>query len=148
MVCECSDDFLLVWASKPMAMTCQWFGFKTTGMVCQWFDLKITETVFSGLVSKSVATVFSGLTSKPVATVSSGLISKHVAAVSDGLTSKPAVTVFQFRPQNQRLRFGDLSLKIITTVFLVWILKPIGLQFVGYDTKLMEEGRHGIHIEI
>jgi hypothetical protein len=36
--------------------------------------------------------------------------------VSGGLTSKPAVTVSRFDPQNRRLRFGDLGLKITTTV--------------------------------
>jgi hypothetical protein len=70
-----------------MATVCQWFGPKTTGMV------------FSDLASKPVAMVSGGLASKPDVTVSSGLASKH------------AVTVFQFGPQNPRLRFGDLGLK-------------------------------------
>jgi hypothetical protein len=42
------DDFSLVWASKPMAMVCQWFTLKTTGMI------------FSSLASKPVATVSGG----------------------------------------------------------------------------------------
>jgi hypothetical protein len=33
-----------------------------------------------------------------------------------GLASKPGVTVSRFGPQNWQLRFGDLSLKITTTV--------------------------------
>jgi hypothetical protein len=33
-----------------------------------------------------------------------------------GLASKPRVTVFQFRPQNQQLRFDYLGLKIIAMV--------------------------------
>jgi hypothetical protein len=49
-----SDGFSLVWASKPMMMVCEWFGFKST------------RTVFSSLASKLVATISSGLTSKPV----------------------------------------------------------------------------------
>jgi hypothetical protein len=48
--------------------------------------------------------VFSSLTSKPVATVLSGL------------ALKPVGQIFWFGPQNQQLRFDDLSLKIIMTV--------------------------------
>jgi hypothetical protein len=61
-------------------------------MVCQWFGLKTTGTVFSGLSSKPMVTVSPDLASKPVARVS------------------------QFGPQNWQLRFGDLGLKITTTV--------------------------------
>jgi hypothetical protein len=75
------DGFSSVWASKPMATVCEWFGLKTT-----W-------TVFAGLASKPVVTVSAGLASKPAATVSSGLASKPVAMVSGDLASKPAVTV-------------------------------------------------------
>jgi hypothetical protein len=39
------DGFSSVWASKPMATVCEWFGLKTT------------RTVFAGLASKLVATV-------------------------------------------------------------------------------------------
>jgi hypothetical protein len=52
------------------------------------------------------------LASKPAAMVSGGLASKPAVMVSAGLASKPAVTVFRFGPQNWRLRFGDLGLKI------------------------------------
>jgi hypothetical protein len=63
------DGSSLVWASKPMAMVCEWFGFKTT------------RTIFAGLASKSVVMVFGGLSSKPAATVLSGLTSKPVVMV-------------------------------------------------------------------
>jgi hypothetical protein len=62
-------------------------------MVYQWFGLKTTGTVFSGLASK------------PVVTVSPGLVSKPMARVS------------RFGPQNQQLRFDDLSIKITVAVF-------------------------------
>jgi hypothetical protein len=76
------DDFSSIWASKPMATVCEWFGLKTT------------QTGFTSLASKPVVTVSSGLTSKLVATVSGGLSSKPAATVSTGLTSKPVATVF------------------------------------------------------
>jgi hypothetical protein len=44
-----SDGFSSVWASKPMATVCEWFGPKTT------------RTVFTGLTSKPVTTISSGL---------------------------------------------------------------------------------------
>jgi hypothetical protein len=49
-----SSDFSSVWASKPMATVCEWFGVKTT------------RTFSSGLASKPAATVSLGLASKPV----------------------------------------------------------------------------------
>jgi hypothetical protein len=68
------------------------------------------------------------LTSKPVVTVFSSLASKLVATVSSGLSSKPVVG-FLVEPQNQgggrfsgfglktgSYGFGDLGLKITTTV--------------------------------
>jgi hypothetical protein len=67
------DGFLSIWASKPMATVCEWFGLKTT------------QTVFAGLASKPVATVFSSLTLKLVATVFAGLASKPVATVFSSL---------------------------------------------------------------
>jgi hypothetical protein len=60
----------------------------------QWFGLKTNGTVFSGLTSKPVVTVSPVLTSKPVARFS------------------------RFGPQNQQLRFGDMSFKI--TVMASW----------------------------
>jgi hypothetical protein len=57
------DDFSPVWASKPMATVCEWFGLKTT-----W-------TVFAGLAPKPVVTISGGLASKPTATVPHGLAS-------------------------------------------------------------------------
>jgi hypothetical protein len=83
------DDFSSIWASKPMAMVCEWFGLKTT------------QTVFTSLASKPVVTVSSGLASKLVATVSGGLSSKPAATVSSGLASKPVATVSWFGHQNQ-----------------------------------------------
>jgi hypothetical protein len=74
-------------------------------------------TVSSGLTSKPTGTVSSGFASKPAAMVSVGLASKPVATLSGCLASKPAVMVFRFGPQNRRLRFGDLGLKITTTVY-------------------------------
>jgi hypothetical protein len=67
------NGFSSVWASKPMARVCEWFG------------LKITRTVFAGLASKPVATVSGGLASKPAATVFSSLTSKLVVTVSPSL---------------------------------------------------------------
>jgi hypothetical protein len=61
-------------------------------MICEWFGLKTTWAVFSGLASKPVATIFSGLASNLVAQIS------------------------EFGPQYQQLRFGDLGLKITTTI--------------------------------
>jgi hypothetical protein len=84
------DGFSSVWASKPMATVCEWFGLKTTRtvfaglalkpvvMVCEWFGLKTTWTVSGGLASKPAATVFSSSASKLVVTVSPGLASKPV----------------------------------------------------------------------
>jgi hypothetical protein len=48
-----SDGFSSVWASKPMATVCEWFGLKTI------------RTFFAGLTSKLVATVSPDLASKP-----------------------------------------------------------------------------------
>jgi hypothetical protein len=49
-------------------------------------------------------------------TVSPDLASKLVAMISPGLASKLVASVSRFRPQNQQVRFGDLSLKMIATV--------------------------------
>jgi hypothetical protein len=46
------DGFSSVWASKPMATVCEWFGLKTI------------RTVFAGLASKLMATVSGDLSSK------------------------------------------------------------------------------------
>jgi hypothetical protein len=51
-------------------------------------------------------------------------------------TSKSAALVWWFEAQNHR------------DGFLVWASKPSRLQFVGYATKLTEEGRRGTRIEI
>jgi hypothetical protein len=83
-----SDGFSSVWASKPMAVVCEWFGLKTT------------QTVFIGLASKPMTMVSSGLTSKLVVMVFTGLASKPVTMVSFSLASKPAVD-FLVEPQNQ-----------------------------------------------
>jgi hypothetical protein len=76
------DGFSSVWASKPMATVCEWFG------------LKITRTIFASLASKPRATVSSVLASKLAATISSGLASKLAVTVFSGLASKPMATVF------------------------------------------------------
>jgi hypothetical protein len=104
----------LVWASKPMAV------------VCEWFDLKTSWTIFAGLVSKPVVMVSSGLTSKPAVTVSSGLVSKHVVTVSGGLASKPAV-----------MFFGGLASKPTTTVFFDLASKPVVTVFSNLSLKLV-----------
>jgi hypothetical protein len=108
-----SDGFSSVWASKPMAMVCEWFDLKTTRMVSHMFGpqnrwqrfmsglaSKPVVTVSGGLASKIVVTVSDGLSSKPDAPVSSGLASKPAATVSPSLTSKPVVG-FLVEPQNQ-----------------------------------------------
>jgi hypothetical protein len=93
------DGFSPVWASKPMAIVCEWFGLKTT------------RTVFIGLASKLVATVSGSLASKPAAIVFSSLASKLVKTVSPGLASKPVVS-FLTEPQNHGGRgFSGLGLK-------------------------------------
>jgi hypothetical protein len=81
----------------------------------------------------------SGLISKPLGRFLSGLVSKLLGRFLPvwpqnqwygfprfdlktggdnfrGLASKPRVTVFRFGHQNQQVRFGDLCLKIITTI--------------------------------
>jgi hypothetical protein len=61
--------------------------------VCEWFAFNTTQTVCEWFGLKTTQTVFSSLTLKSVARVS------------------------RFGPQNRQLRFDDLSLKIIMTVF-------------------------------
>jgi hypothetical protein len=100
-----------------MVTVCEWFGFKTTQTVFSSLASKPVVTVCSGLASKPTGTVSSSLASKPAAMVSVGLASKPAATLSGGLASKPAVTVFRFGPQNWRLRFGDLGIKITTMVY-------------------------------
>jgi hypothetical protein len=112
----------LVWASKPMATVCEWFGLKTT------------RTVFAGLASKPVATVLSDLASKPVVTVFSSLTSKLVATVSPGLASKLAVG-FLVEPQNQGGgEFLGLGLKTGSSGLVIWALKSLQ-QFLGLGLK-------------
>jgi hypothetical protein len=80
------------------------------------------------LASKPVATVSTGMASKPAATVFSCLATKLVVTGSPSLASKLAVG-FLVEPQNQggggfpglglktgSYEFGDLDLKITTTV--------------------------------
>jgi hypothetical protein len=104
------DGFSLVWASKPMAM------------VCEWFDLKTTRMVFTGLASKPVATVFSSLASKLMMMVSPGLASKP----TDGLflALKPRSTVCEW--------FG---LKTTWTVFTGLASKPVAIVSFGLVSK-------------
>jgi hypothetical protein len=93
------DGFSSVWASKPMAMVCEWFGFKTT------------RTIFIGLALKPVATIFTGLASNPVATVSSGLASKPAAPPArevrwDGQPHLPETYDGTINPTCQRSTMG------------------------------------------
>jgi hypothetical protein len=151
------DCFSSVWASKPMAMVCEWFGLKTT------------RTVFAGLASKPVVTVFTGLDSKPVATVSDGLASKPaafsslasklVATVSPGLASK-LVMGFLVEPQNQGGGgFPGLGLKTGSSGLVIWASKsPRRFLVLGLKTKqdsvyrlrhkTAEGGRHRTRVEI
>jgi hypothetical protein len=115
-------------SSKLVAMVSSSLASKPAATVCEWFGIKTTRIVFAGLASKPMATVSSGLASKPVAAVFSSLASKLVATVSPGLASKPVVGFLVepqnqggggfpgFGPQNWQLWFGDLGLKIITTI--------------------------------
>jgi hypothetical protein len=91
-----TDGFSSVWASKLMAMVCEWFGLKTTRTVFVSLASKPVVTVSGGLASKPAPTVSDGLASKPAGTVSGGLASKPAATVSGGLASKPTMTVFRF----------------------------------------------------
>jgi hypothetical protein len=113
----------VVWASKPMATVCEWFGLKTTRTVFTGLASKPMATVFSSLASKLVATISSGLGSKPASTVFFSLSSKLVATVSPGLASKPAVD-FLVEPQNQGGGgFSGLGLKIGSYGLVIWASK-------------------------
>jgi hypothetical protein len=86
-------------------------------MVCQWFHVKTTRMVSSSLASKPVVTVFSSLASKPGARVS------------------------RIGPQNRQLRFGDLGLKIITTVPCFGPQNQEGFSLsVAPQNRRMEDG--------
>jgi hypothetical protein len=114
-----SDGFSSVWASKPMATVCEWFGLKTTQMVFTGLASKPVAKVFGGLASKPAATVSNGLASKPAAAVFSRLASKLVATISPGLASKPAVG-FLVEPQNQGGGgFPSLGLKTGSFSFVI-----------------------------
>jgi hypothetical protein len=126
----------LVWASKPMATVCEWFGLKTTPTVFVGLATKPVVTVSSGLSSKPDAMVFSGLASKPVKTVFSGLASKLVAMVSPSLASKPAVD-FLVEPQNQGGGgFSGLGLKTGSFGLVIWASKSLR-WFHGLGLKTM-----------
>jgi hypothetical protein len=130
-----SDGFSSVWASKPMATVCEWFGLKITRTVFIGFASKLVVTVSSGLASKPAATVFSGLASKPVATVFSSLASKLVAMVSPGLTSKPVVS-FLVEPENQGGGgFSGLCLKTGSFGLVIWDSKS-SRWFLGLGLKI------------
>jgi hypothetical protein len=117
-----SDGFSSVWASKPMATVCEWFGLKTT------------RTVFVSLGSKPVATVSSGLASNPAATVFSSLASKLVATISPSLASK-LVVGFLVEPQNQGGGgFPSLGLKIDNSGLVIWTSK-LPRRFLGLGLK-------------
>jgi hypothetical protein len=109
-----SDGFSSVWASKPMATVCEWFGLKTTRTVSSGFASKPVATVSGGLASKPAAIVFSSLALKLVATVFASLASKPVVTVSSGLASKPATTVF-----------SSLGSKLVAMVYPCLVSKPV-----------------------
>jgi hypothetical protein len=112
------DGFSSVWASKPMAMVCEWFDLKTTWTVFVGLASKPVATVSGGLVSKPAVMVFCGFASKHVTTVSSGLASKLAATVSRGLTSKPVATVFSgLASKSVVMIFSSLTSKLVATVF-------------------------------
>jgi hypothetical protein len=114
----------LGWASKPMAMVCEWFGHKTTRTVFVGLASKLVATVSSGLSLKPAATVSSCLASKPAATVSSSLVSKRAATVFTGLASKPVVTVS-----------SGLASKPATTVFSSLASKLVVMVSPGLASK-------------
>jgi hypothetical protein len=129
------DSFSSVWASKPMATVCEWFGLKTTQTVFAGLASKPVVTVStglaskpatmvsSGLASKPAMMVFGGLASKPIAMVFSSLASKLVATVSPDLASKPAVG-FLVEPQNQGGGgFPSLGLKTGSFGLVIWVSK-------------------------
>jgi hypothetical protein len=130
------DGFLSVWASKPMAMVCEWFGFKTTQTVFSGLASKPVVTVSSGWASKPATTVSSSLASKPAATVFSSLASKLVATVSPSLASKPVIG-FLVEPQNQGGGgFPGLGLKTGSSDLVIWASKsPRRFLGLGLKTK-------------
>jgi hypothetical protein len=122
------ETFAHVWASKPMATVCEWFGFKTT-----W-------TVFISLALKPMVTVSGGLASKPAATVSSGLASKPAMTVFSGLASKPAVTVFSgLASKSVTTVFSSLASKLVAAISPGLALKPA----VGFLVELQNQGGGG-----
>jgi hypothetical protein len=153
------DGFSSVWASKPMATVCEWFGLKITRTVFASLASKPVATVSSGLASKPTVTVFSSLASKPVVTVFSSLASKLVMTVSPGLASKPAID-FLVEPQNQGGGgFPSLGLKTGSFGLVIWVSKSLrqflvlasklsGLWFDGCTTKSTEGGQRGTRVEI
>jgi hypothetical protein len=143
-----SDGFSSVWASKPMATVCEWFGLKITWTVFAVLASKPVVTVSGGLASKPATTVFGSLSSKPVATVFSGLASKPVATVFFSLASKPVATVslglasklavgFLVEPQNQGGGgFPCLGLKTGSSILVIWASKsPRRFFCLGLKTK-------------
>jgi hypothetical protein len=142
------DGFSSVWASKPMATICEWFGLKTTRMVFDGLASKLMAMVSSGLASKPAVTVssglaskpamtnFSGLASKPVMTVFSNLASKLVATISPSLASKPMAGSL-VEPQNQGGGgFPSLGLKTDCFGLVIWVSKsPRRFLGLGLKTK-------------
>jgi hypothetical protein len=119
------DGFSSVWASKLMAMVCEWLGLKTT------------RTVFADLASKPVVTVSGGLTSKPAVTVSGSLASKPAATVSGGLASKLAATVFfDLASKPVATVFSSLASKLVATVSPGLASKPV----VGFLVEPQNQG--------
>jgi hypothetical protein len=107
-----SDGSSSVWASKPMATVCEWFGLKTTRMV------------FTGLASKQVVTISGGLTSKPVVTVSGSLASKPIAMVFSALALKPVAMIF-----------SSLASKLVAMVFSSLASKLVAMISPGLASK-------------
>jgi hypothetical protein len=74
-------------------------------------------TIFFSLASKLVGTVFFSLTSKLVGTVYPGLASKLVVGFLVEPQNQCGGGFFRFGPQNWKIQFGNLGLKITATVF-------------------------------
>jgi hypothetical protein len=129
-----SDGFSSVWASKPIATVCEWFGLKNSRTVFAGFASKPVVTVSGGLTSKPAATIFSALASKPMVTVLSSLASKLVATVSSSLGSKLAVG-FLVEFQNQGGGgFPGLDLKTGSYGLVIWTSKS-PRRFLGLCLK-------------
>jgi hypothetical protein len=90
----------------------------------------------SGLASKQLGQFISGLASKPLGWFVSGLASKPVGRFLPVWPQNRWQRVSWFGPQNWQLQFGDLGLKITTTVS--WFVTQ---NQVGYDFLVVLENQ-------